>query len=172
MFFLGFGLLMAEKAMEHEFARVGEWSVSYFTNEEGKSYKASTTCIFENGTRLRFSLDAGNYYIDMSGEWKATQTAKNREGNNVPVTIALDEQRDDDGLVEMATLIDEDGDKWLRITQAIHQPGGLEEAIRNGKVMHVIFSEEAKWTFSLDASHAAREKLQECIDKHGPAPKE
>lgn len=153
------------ESVEHEYARPGDWAVHYYTSRQNKWVSSSMIRFFDNGSMLRMSIDKARFNIDLAGDWKAPETAEGKKGNSVPVYIVLDEKDDGNGLNETATIINDEGDKWLRLSQPLDEPSGLQDIVRNAKKMHVIFSTEAKWTSDLKGSNAAWQKVEETVGK-------
>ena len=162
---------LASGLVEHEYARPGDWAVHYYTKGPKKLASASMIRFFDNTSTLRMSIDATHFHLDVAGDRKAIETAAGKKGKAVPVSIVLSELDDGNGLSENANLIDDEGDKWLRISQPLDEPGGLQDLIRNGKRMQIIFSKNAKWSFDLKGSLAAWQKVDECLKKFGPITK-
>lgn len=153
------------ESREHEYALPGDWAVHYYTSRQNKWVSSSMIRFFDNGSMLRMSIDEKQFNIDLSADWKAPETSENKKGNGMPVYIVLDEKDDGSGLNMKATIINDEGDKWLRLSQPFDQPGGLQDIVRNAKKMHVIFSTEGKWTFDLKGSNAAWQKVEETVGK-------
>ena len=151
---------------EHEYARPGDWGVHWYSTAKGKFASASMIRYYDNGQMLRMSIDDSNFHVDMAGDWKGPENSEGKKGNTVPLYVVLDEQDDGHGLNLTGKIINDEGDKWLRVSQSLEEPGGLEDLIRNGKKLHIVFSAESKWTFDLKGSHAAWQKVDECLEKN------
>ena len=116
--------------------------------------------------RRHAARDATHFHLDtLSDLKKLAGAAKDKSTGNLKVAIASDEEPDDDSLGYEGTVIDEEGDKWLRISQSYEEPGGLEDGIRNAESLRLKFGNSKFWSFNLKGSNAARKKLDECFDK-------
>lgn len=154
------------KLMEHEYARPGDWGVHWYTTPKGKFASASMIRYYDNGQMLRMSIDDDNFHVDVAGDWKGPENSEGKKGNAVPLYVVLDEKDDGLGLNLTGKIINDEGDKWLRVSHSREETGGLEDLIRNGKKLHIVFSAESKWTFDLKGSHAAWQKVDECLEKN------
>ena len=153
-----------EPLVEHDYAQPGDWAVHYYTDAKGKFVRASMIRYFDKEKTLRVTLDDKNTYLDTQGDWVKLDAATG--GNNANISLKLSTAPGDEGIDEKASVIDDEGDKWLRITQSHDDPGGMTDGVRNGNMC--IFKAKGKtlWTFDLKGSHAASEKLYECFDKY------
>ena len=153
--------------VEHEYARPGDWSVHYYTDKDGGFVQASMIRFYDGGQMLRLTMDDSQMHIDTTGDWEALEgAAKNKETGKISVTIASKESPGDNSLIYDGEVIDDEGDKWLRITQSFEEPGGLSDGISNAETLMLKFGNGKSWTFDLKGSNAAEKKLAECIEKH------
>lgn len=151
--------------VEHDYARPGDWAVHYFTDSEDKYVQASMIRYYDGGSILRMTMDATHFHVDMQADWKALGAEKSKVGAKMPVSVFLSSQADLEPGKETATVIDDEGDKWLRISQSFEVPSGMQDGVRNGDELNIVFSPKAKWTFDLKGSHAAWQKVDECVEK-------
>ena len=154
------------KLTEHDYARPGDWAVHYFTDKRGKFACASMIRYYDNGTMLRVSRDNTHLHVDARGDWNLLKGASKDISGNIVVTLASDASPDDDSLKYEGTVIDEGGDKWLRISQSYEEPGGLADVYRNSESLRLKFTKTKYWSFNLKGSHAADVKMDECIAKY------
>jgi len=154
------------KLTEHDYARPGGWAVHYFTDKRGKFACASMIRFYDNGTMLRVSRDDTHLHVDARGDWNLLKGASKDRSGNIVVTLASDDSPDDDSLKYEGTVIDEGGDKWLRISQSYEEPGGLADIYRNSESLRLKFTKTKYWSFNLKGSHAADVKMDECIAKY------
>lgn len=151
---------------ENDYARLEDWTIHYYTDSKGKFVSASMIRFYDNGDMMRLTRDATHFHLDTLADMKKLAgAAKDKATGNLTVAIGSDEPPDDDSQTREGSVIDEGGDKWLRISQSYEEPGGLEDGIRNSKTLHLKFSNSKMWSFDLKGSHAARKKLDECFDK-------
>lgn len=156
-----------EPLIEHEYARPGDWGVHWFTKGKSDAFaQASMIRYYDDASMLRMTIDATHFHIDVAADWAVLGTTKWKKGTKVKVSVQLAEQADLEPGKEIAILVDDEGDKWLRISQPLDEPSGMQDAVRNGKKMHIVFPSKAKWTFDLKGSHAAWQKVDECMEKH------
>ena len=154
------------KLTEHDYARPGAWAVHYFTDKRGKFACVSMIRFYDNGTMLRVSRDDTHLHVDARGDWNLLKGASKDRSGNIVVTLASDDSPDDDSLKYEGTVIEEGGDKWLRISQSFEEPGGLADIYRNSESLRLKFTQTKYWSFNLKGSHAADVKMDECIAKY------
>ena len=153
----------ATELIEHDYARPGDWGVHYFTDSKGKFVQASMIRYYDNDQMLRLTIDDKNTHLDVSGNWAKLDAATGGKKTGIPLQLAT--EPNDDGIDENASIIDDEGDKWLRITQSPADPGGMTDGVRNGKMIILKVKTKALWTFDLTGSHAAWQKVDECLAK-------
>ena len=153
------------KLVEHEYARPGDWGVHYFTHENGKFAYAGMIRGFDDGSMIRISTDDTHLHVDTMGDWEKLKGAPKDDSGNLVVTLASDESPGDDSLKYEGKIINDEGDKWLRISHSHDEPGGLADGFRNSKSLRLKFAGSKYWSFNLKGSHAANEKVLECIEK-------
>ena len=151
---------------EHEYGRFGDWAVHYYTDKNRKFVQASIIRYFDDSRILRWSETATHYHLDVTGDWAQIDGAAKDKDGNIIASLTSDEEPDYDEFKIEGKQIDEEGDKWLRFSQSFEEPGGMEDGVRNAKNLRLRFGPAKFWSFDLKGSHAAREKLQECIEKH------
>ena len=151
---------------EHDYAKLEDWTVHYCTNSKVKFVSTSMIRFYDNSDILRLTSDATHFHLNtMADLKKLAGAAKDKSTGNITVAIGSDEAPDNDSLTCQRSVIDEGGDKWLRISQSYEEPGGLDDGIRNAKTLQLKFSNSKIWSFDLKGSHAARKKLDECFYK-------
>jgi hypothetical protein len=155
----------AGKLIEHEYARPGDWGVHYYTHPNGKFAYAGMIRGFDDGSMIRISTDDTHLHVDASGDWDQLKGAPKDDEGNIIVTLASDESPSDDSLKYNGKVINDEGDKWLRISHPHDEPGGLADGYRNSKTLRLKFAGSKFWSFNLKGSHAADAKVTECIEK-------
>ena len=153
--------------IEHEYARPGDWAVHYYTDQKGRYVKTSMIRFYEgNGKVIRVTSEKTQMHVDAMGDWsKLDGIPLNNEGK-IEVTLASDESPGDNSLKYDGTIINDEGDKWLRLTQSFDEPGGLADGYRNSSSLRLKFSKTKYWSFDLKGSHAADTKMYECMEKY------
>ena len=158
-----------EELVEHEYARPGDWGVHWYSGGKADGFvQASMIRYYDDESILRMTMDATHFHIDMKADWKALGAGKSKTGTKMQVPVYLSEQAGLEPSKQNATVIDDEGDKWLRISQSFEEPSGMQDAVRNGQKLNIVFPTKAKWSFDLKGSHAAWQKVDECLEKHGP----
>lgn len=161
------GAKEAAELTEHEYTRLPEWTVHYFTDADGKYVQGSIIRFYEDTSMLRWTADATHFHLDLAGDWNQMKGAKKDKAGNISASLTSDEDPDNEDFVIVGKVIDDEGDKWLRFSQSYEEPGGMEDGVRNAKNLRIRFGDGKFWSFDLKGSHAARQKLEECEKKHG-----
>jgi hypothetical protein len=155
----------AGKLIEHEYARPGDWGVHYFTHGNGKFAYAGMIRGFDDGSMIRISTDDTHLHVDAMGDWDQLKGAPKDASGNIVVTLASDESPGDNSLKYKGKVINDEGDKWLRISHPHDEPGGLADGYRNSESLRLKFAGSKFWSFNLKGSHAANAKMDECVEK-------
>lgn len=156
----------AQTLTEHEYAKAGDWTVNYETDPSGKFVQASMVRAYGDNGLLRMTISSSHFHLDLIGDWNALGNA-GEGGSKFPVELLLTEQMEVGSIPDQAMLISDDGDQWLRISQSLDEPGGVQDVVRNGETLNIIFPNKKKWTFSLKGSHNAWKKVEEAQSQLG-----
>lgn len=160
---LAFAGIAQAQNVEREYAQVGNWTVHYQTDASGKFLQASMIRD-SDGSMLRMAIDDKHFHVDTAGkDWDSLGDAS--FGRKATVQLVLPEQAELGGLSVEGTIVDVDGDKWLRFSDPLDEPSSLQDLIRNGQTLNVVFPDGRKWTFSLKGSHTAWKKVEEAESK-------
>lgn len=152
--------------VEHDYTWLEDWTIHYFTDSKGAFHSASMIRPYDGGY-LRLSVDATHYHLDTSGDWKIIEKAlAGTKDASLKIKLAGAKQAASEDRDAIAQVIDDEGDRWLRISQPLGQSGGMQDILKNGQAIHLTFANGATWDFDLTGNHAAWKKLQECLAKH------
>jgi len=155
-------ILQAE-LVEHEYAQSGDWTVHYYTNASGKFVQASMIRFYDSAM-LRMTIDNGNFYLDTTGDWSALGASAKEP--SILVQLVPTEQAAAGGIEVEGRVINDEGDKWFRITQPLDEPSGMQDVVQNAQTLNIVFPNGKKWTFSMKGSNAAWKKVEQALEKY------